>query len=406
MNKRWDAIWFNGTLLTCENGYGLIKNAAIAVKAGKIAWLGELVALEDDPQNLAENCCDLKGRLLSPGFIDSHTHVVYAGNRAHEFALRLQGATYEKIAKLGGGIFSTVSKTRLATEEELLKQSIKRVECMLANGVTTVEIKSGYGLDWENELKILRVIKRIENLLPITVYKTFLGAHTIPPEFSKNPDVYVDLVCNEMIPQVAEEKLADAVDVFCETIAFSLSQTERVFQTAQQFGLAIKCHAEQLSKTGASKLAAKYHALSVDHLEYETEEGIKAIAESGTVATLLPGAFYFLREKKLPPVDLLRQYKVPIAIATDCNPGTSPILSLLTILNMACILFHLTPEEALLGVTKNAAMSLGLKHSHGTLAVGKVADFAIWDVEDFLEIIYYLGSKPLWQLVKAGKVIL
>jgi imidazolonepropionase len=417
MLKQFDSIWLNGLIVTCESGYGLIELGAIAVKAGKIAWLGSMQALtmmqettmqgsSDQPENLAIHVYDLQGKCLTPGFIDCHTHVVYAGNRAHEFEMRLNGVTYQDIARQGGGIQSTVNATRAASEEELYQQSVMRVRALMQSGVTSIEIKSGYGLDTETELKLLRVAKRIAETLPITVSKTFLGAHSIPAEYQGKADEYVDLVCNEMLPLVAKQNLAQAVDVFCETIAFNLAQTERVFKKAKEYGLGIKCHAEQLSDSGSAALAAKYHAWSVDHLEHVSEAGIKAIAESGTTAVLLPGAFYFLRETKVPPIDLLRKYHVPIAIASDSNPGTSPIISLLAILNMAATLFRLTPVEALQGVTKNAAKALGMEKTHGSLALGKVADFAVWDVSHPVELVYYLGNQPLCQLIKGGEVLL
>jgi imidazolonepropionase len=402
MTKKWDAIWTNGTIVTCENSYGLQKNGCIAVKNGKIAWMGAMHELQGDPKELASEHHDLLRRCLTPGLIDCHTHVVYAGNRAKDFELRLQGYTYEEIARQGGGIRSTVLATRNASEDELYEQSSKRIRAMIQAGVTTLEIKSGYGLDWQNELKMLRVVKRIEEKFPITIYKTFLGAHAIPPEYEGKNDAYVDVICNQMIPEIARAKLADAVDVFCEKIAFNIAQTERIFQTAKHFGLAIKCHAEQLSHLGGALLAANYQALSVDHLEYVTNEDIEKIAKTKTVAVLLPGAFYFLREKKPPPVDLLKHHQVPIALATDCNPGTSPLTSILLILNMACIQFLLTPEEALLGVTHNAAKALGMDKTHGTLAVGKVADFAIWDIDHPNELSYSIGQNRLHRLVRGG----
>lgn len=405
MTKQWDAIWVNGLIATCEQGYGLLENAAVAVKEGKIVWVGLRSDLPDQPESLANTVHDMNGCCMTPGLIDCHTHLVYAGNRAYEFELRLEGVSYEEITKQGGGIQSTVSHTRGVSEQELLEQTLPRAKSLMASGVTTLEIKSGYGLDLETELKILRVAKRIEEILPLTVKKTFLGAHTVPKEYKDRAEAYVDLVCNEMIPAVAEEKLADAVDVFCENIAFNLEQTERVFETAQKYNLAIKCHAEQLSDSGAAKLAAKYHALSVDHLEYMSEEGVKAIAESKTVAVLLPGAFYFLREKQMPPIDLLRKYRVPMAISSDCNPGTSPILSLQLIIHMACTLFRMTPEEALLGVTLHAAKALGLQKTHGSIAVGKVADFAIWNVKYPAELAYFMGGNLLHQVVKKGGVV-
>lgn len=405
MDKKWDAIWINGVIATCEDGYGLMDQAAIAVKNGKITWIGQEHELPALPENLAHEAYDLQGCLLTPGLIDCHTHVIFGGNRAHEFEWRLQGMTYEEIARQGGGIQSTVSATRAASEASLFQQSIKRVRGLMKSGVTTLEIKSGYGLDLETELKILRVAQQIEKILPLTIRKTFLGAHTTPMEYRGNTNAYVDLVCHEMMPVIAKEKLADAVDVFCEKIAFNIEQTKRVFQIAKQYEFAIKCHAEQLSDSGGAALAAEYHALSVDHLEYISLEGVKAIARAGTVAVLLPGAFYFLRDTQLPPIDLLREYQVPMAIATDCNPGTSPILSLQLILNMACILFRLTPEEALLGVTKHAAKALGMEKTHGTLTVGKVADFAIWNLNHPSELAYYAGDHLLNQLIRHGEII-
>jgi len=404
MTKQFDIIWVNGLIATCEQGYGLIEHGAIAVKNGKIAWIGSAKDLPAKPEDLAGEVHDLHGHCVTPGFIDCHTHLVYAGNRAHEFEQRLRGITYEEIARNGGGIQSTVKATRAATEDELFQQSLKRARALVASGVTTIEIKSGYGLDWPTELKMLRVAKLIEETIPVTIKRTFLGAHTVPVEYRGNADEYIQLVCEQMIPTVAEKKLADAVDVFCEKIAFNLEQTGRIFRTAKKFGLDVKCHAEQLSDSGSAALAAKYHALSVDHLEHASAESVKAIARSGTVAVLLPGAYYFLRETKLPPVELLREHQVPVAIASDCNPGTSPIMSLLMILNMACTLFRLTPEEALEGVTRHAAKALGMDKTHGTLTVGKMADFAVWNVAHPVELVYYMGDNPLRQLVKSGAI--
>jgi len=406
-NKQWDALWINGVIATCEdNGapYGLLTEAALAVKGNKIIWLGKQADLPAPPEQLADKVFDIQGKCITPGLIDSHTHLVYAGNRCAEFEMRLKGASYTAIAEAGGGIRSTVAATREASEEALLRQSLHRVSALLGEGVTTIEIKSGYGLDLENELKLLRVAKKIGEILPVTIIPTFLGAHALPAEFQGRPDAYIDLVCHEMIPIVAKEGLAKIVDVFCENIAFDLAQTRRVFETAKQYHLKVKCHAEQLSSFGAAELAAEYGALSVDHLEFLTEEGVKAIAESGTVAVLLPGAFYFLRETKIPPIDLLRQYGVPMAIATDSNPGTSPVTSLLLMLNMACTLFKLTPEEALLGVTRYAAKALGVEHTHGSIAVGKSADFVVWDVSHPAELAYWVGRNFCSQVVRAMPV--
>lgn len=401
-NKHWDALWMNGNLATMsDKEMGLLKNAAIAVKNKKIAWIGSMADLKKMDYSAAREH-DMKGGWLTPGLIDCHTHLVYAGNRCHEFTMRLEGKSYEAIARAGGGIRSTVLATRSASFEELRHQSLKRANAMIAGGVTTIEIKSGYGLDLETELKILRVAKAIANELPLTVKTTFLGAHAVPIEYQGRPDAYIDLVCEEMLPRVAEENLADFVDVFCENIGFNLKQTERVFTAAKKYGFALKCHAEQLSDSGGAALAAFFKATSLDHLEYLSEEGVKSIAKSGAVAVLLPGAFYFLREKKLPPIDLLRQNKVPIAIATDCNPGTSPVTSLLLMLNMACTVFQLTPSEALLGVTHHAAKALGMSETHGTLEVGKMADFALWDVGHPDELAYFIGDNPLQQRVWEG----
>jgi imidazolonepropionase len=407
-NKRWDALYLHGLIATCEISdapYGLLKKGALAVKGNKIAWVGAMQELPDVPERLAEQVHDLQGKCITPGLIDCHTHLVYAGNRYHEFEMRLQGATYAEIARAGGGIRSTVAATRAVSEDALLQQSLKRARAMASNGVTTVEIKSGYGLDLITELKMLRVAARIGEILPITISPTFLGAHTIPEEYQGRANEYVDLICNVMIPAVAREKLANNADIFCETIAFDLAQTQRVFETAKQYGLGIKCHAEQLSNSGSAALAAKYDALSVDHLEFVTEDSIEAIARSGTVAVLLPGAYYFLRETRMPPIDLLRKHRVPMAVATDCNPGTSPITSLLLILNMACTLFKLTPEEALLGATRHAAKALGLESTHGTLTIGKEADFVIWDISHPAELAYQMGMNQVERVVKAGKQV-
>lgn len=403
--KQYDAIWINAFLMTCEPQNRWINPGAIAVKDRKIAWLGNMQELGASPEELAQKVYDAKGAVLTPSLIDCHTHVIYAGNRAHEFEFRLKGVSYEEIASQGGGIQATVMATRAASEEELLNQTLPRVKAFLANGVSTFEVKSGYGLDLANELKMLKVAKQLEALLPVTIRKTFLGAHTVPLEYLGRLDDYIEAVCTEMIPTVGQEKLAGAVDVFCERIAFDLAQTERVFKTAKKFNLAIKCHSEQLSNIGSAQLAAKYGAISVDHLEHLSEAGVAALANAGSVAVLLPGAYYCLRETKIPPIDSLRKNHVPMALATDCNPGTSPVLSILLILNMACTLFRLTVDEAFQGVTLHAAKALGLQDSHGSLQVGKVADFAIWDVGHPTDLIYYLGGQPLKTLIKAGEVI-
>lgn len=404
-NKQFDTLWVNASLATMQDGkpYGWIESGAVGVKDGIIAWIGDM--RDAPPLSSASEVHDAAGRCMTPGFIDCHTHLVYAGDRSAEFEMRLQGKSYEDIARAGGGIRSTVKATRAATPAELLQQSLQRARMLLASGVTTLEIKSGYGLDSETELKILRVAKQLEKELPITVKTTFLGAHALPEEFEGRPDDYIDVVCNEMLPRVAKEKLADAVDVFCEKIGFSLAQTERVFAAAQKWNLSIHCHAEQLSDSGSAALAAKYHALSADHLEYLSESSIHAMKQSGTVAVLLPGAFYFLRETRLPPMELLRTHHIPIAIATDCNPGTSPALSLSMMLNMACTLFRMTPEDALKGVTRHAAKALGLEKTHGELSVGKAADMVVWNVKHPAELCYYIGGNWCHEIVKKGVLL-
>lgn len=403
----WDTLWLDAKLATFAGSapYGAIENAALAVYEDKIVWIGQQSNLPAKPEQLAQQVFSANGRWITPGLIDCHTHLIYAGNRAQEFELRLQGASYAEIAQAGGGIRSTVAATRAADFLQLYQQSAKRLEFLLVEGVTTLEIKSGYGLDLETELKILQVAKKLEYDYPITIRSTFLGAHALPEEYAGKPDEYIDFVCNEVMPQIAKEKLADAVDVFCENIGFTLQQTETVFRRAKELDLAVKLHADQLSDGNGAALAAKYQALSADHIEYTSVAGVKAMAQAGTVAVLLPAAFYFLREKTLPPIELLRQHKVPIAIATDCNPGTSPTTSLLLMLNMACTLFRLTPEEALSGITKNAARALGLAETHGTLEVGKVADFIIWDIDHPAELAYAIGFNPCMGIVKAGTVI-
>ena len=405
-NKQWDALFLNGVIATMVegSGYGLMPHAGIAIKDKKIAWVGEVSELSGAPAALATKVFDLNGLLVTPGLMDCHTHVVYAGNRFHEFEMRMQGKTYAEIAKAGGGILSTVKATREATEAQLFEQSLKRAAAIAAEGVTTLEIKSGYGLDVETELKILRVAKKIGEALKLTVKLTSLGAHALPVEYKERADDYIDLVCHQMLPAIKEAGLAENVDVFCETIGFSLAQTEKVFAAAQKLGLNIKCHAEQLSNLGASALAVDYQALSVDHLEFLTEKDILLLAQSKTVAVLLPGAFYFLREKQLPPITLLRKHGTPMAIATDCNPGTSPTTSLLLMMNMACVLFGLTPEEAWLGVTRHAAQALGMSETHGTLEAGKVADFVIWDATHPAELVYGMGRNLVKQIIKKGEV--
>jgi imidazolonepropionase len=399
----WDALWTNAKVATLRGGgYAALVPGAVAAQGGRIAWVGPVTDLPGRPDALAREVHDLGGRWITPGLIDCHTHLVYAGSRAHEFEQRLQGATYEEIARAGGGIASTVAATRAASEDELADASSRRLGRLLEEGVTTIEIKSGYGLRTDAELKQLRVARRLAALVPVTVRTTLLGAHAVPPEYKGRADDYVDLVCDEMLPAVAKAGLADAVDAFCEGIGFSPAQTARVFERAGAVGLPVKLHADQLSELGGAALAARFGALSADHLEYTNEAGVRAMAAAGTVAVLLPGAFYFLRETRLPPVQSLRDHRVPIAVSTDCNPGSSPLTSILLTLNLACTLFRLTPEEALAGVTRHAARALGMAGTHGTIEVGKACDLAIWDVGEPAELAYAMGANPLIAVVKDG----
>jgi imidazolonepropionase len=399
-------LWLGGRLATMDptvaGPYGAIEDGVIAVEDGRIAWIGRATELPGDIAPRATARHDLAGRWVTPGLIDCHTHLVYGGDRAAEFELRLSGATYEQIARAGGGIRSTVKATRGADADSLFASARDRLKPLLAEGVTSIEIKSGYGLDRETELRMLRVARRLGNELPVTVRTSFLGAHTVPPEFDGRADAYIDFLISDVLPAVSEAKLADSVDAFCETIGFTLLQTKRLFEAATALGLPVRLHAEQLSDMKGAVLASHFKALSADHLEWLEADGVAALAASGTVAVLLPGAYYFLRETRLPPVAALRQAGVPIAIATDCNPGSSPVTSLLLMLSMACTLFRLTPGEALAGVTRHAAKALGLAESHGTLSAGKAADFAIWDIERPAELAYRIGFNPLYATVRAG----
>ncbi len=404
----WQTLYINVNLATMTDGgnsYGEINQGALAISQGKIVWLGKEVDLPSYDSSAVE-VIDGKGKWLSPGLIDCHTHLVYGGNRANEFEMRLQGKSYQEIANAGGGIVSTVTATRSATKEELLATALPRLTALHQQGVTTVEIKSGYGLDTLNEIKMLKVVGLLAGELPVTIKRTFLGAHALPTEYKDNADGYLDIVCDEMLPQVVSENLADAVDVFCEGIGFSLEQTKRVFDAAQSHGLPIKVHAEQLSNLGASELAANYDALSSDHIEFLDEAGIKAMKKSGMTAVLLPGAFYFLRETQQPPIELLRKHQVPMAVATDANPGTSPIHNIHLMLNMACTLFKLTPSEALAGITCYGAKALGLSESKGQLAVGFDADIALWNISQPAELCYQFGVNPLVTLVQNGQRVI
>ena len=383
--------------MTAGKSYGLIENGAVVISADRIKWVGAEKELPDEFAGLQGK--NLEGRLVTPALIDCHTHLVYGGSRATEFELRLNGASYEEIARNGGGILSTVTATRNASEDELLAQSLPRLDALLSEGVATIEIKSGYGLDIETEIKMLRVARQLGKERSVRVKTSFLGAHAIPPEFSGKADAYIDFVCEEVLPAVHYENLADAVDGFCENIAFSPNQISRVFEKAKSFGLPVKLHAEQLSNLGGATLAAKYGALSADHLEFLDQTGVEVMGESGTVAVLLPGAFYTLRETQLPPLDSLRKAEVPIAIATDCNPGSSPLTSILLCMNMSCTLFRMTPEEALCGVTIVAAQALGIGDEVGTIEVGKKAELAVWNVDQPAELAYRAGFNPLEEMV-------
>ena len=384
---------------TMSGGYGLIEDAAILIDGGRIAWVGPR---SEAPSG--HDATDCEGRLATPGLIDCHTHLVYGGSRAHEFEQRLTGVSYAEIARAGGGIAATVRMTRSESEADLAASALRRLDALLAEGVTTVEVKSGYGLDRDTEIKMLKVARELSQWRPVDVVTTYLGAHALPPEFKDDRAGYLDLVCNEVMPAVAQAKLADAVDAFCEGIAFSVAETRRVFETAKALGLPVKLHAEQLSNLGGSAMAAEFGALSVDHIEYLDQAGVDAIAASGTVAVLLPGAFYYLREKQVPPVAALRKAGVPMAVATDLNPGTSPIHSVLTAMNMACVLFGLTPEEALRGVTDNAAKALGL-YDRGLLTPGMRADIALWNTERPGDLAYPLGFNPLAAVIHHGELV-
>lgn len=393
-------LWQHCHIATMAHGnYSIIEDAAMVTAGQFIEWIGPR---SEVPTADYAQVHDLQGAWVTPGLIDCHTHTVFGGNRSGEFEQRLEGVSYADIAAQGGGIASTVRATRAASEDELFESAHKRLRSLLRDGVTTVEIKSGYGLDLASERKLLRVIRRLGDALPVSVRATCLAAHALPPEYKDRADAYIDHICSEMLPALAAEGLLDAVDAFCEYLAFSPEQVERVFKVARQLGLPVKLHAEQLSSLHGSSLAARYHALSADHLEFMTEEDAIAMAAAGTVAVLLPGAFYFLRETQLPPMDALRKHGVKIAIASDLNPGTSPALSVRLMLNMACTLFRMTPEEALAGATQHAATALGMGATHGSLEVGKVADFVAWQIDRPADLAYWLGGELEKRVVRHG----
>ncbi|WP_409201429.1 imidazolonepropionase [Leisingera sp. M658] len=382
-----------------EAPYGLIEDGAVAVSGGRIVWAGPREKLSAD--NFSWEQRDLGGRLVTPGLIDCHTHIVFGGNRAMEFEMRLNGASYEEVARAGGGIVSTVSATRTASLEDLVQGALPRLDALIAEGATVVEVKSGYGLDRETELNMLRAARRLAELRPVTVKTTFLGAHATPGEYKGCDDDYIDQVCIPALRAAHAEGLVDAVDGFCENIAFAPAQIERVFKAARELGLPVKLHAEQLSHQGGTALAAQYGALSVDHVEYATEDDAKMMAAAGSVAVILPGAFYTIRETQAPPIEHFRSHGVPMALATDCNPGSSPLTSLLLTMNMGCTLFRMTPEEALAGVTRNAARALGLT-DRGQISAGMRADLAVWDVESPAELAYRIGFNPLYTRIYEG----
>ena len=397
-----DSLWFGADLVTMHGGcYSIIEDGAIAVKDGRILWIGPR---SQSPDFSAPQRTDFGGGIVTPGFIDCHTHLVFGGDRSGEFEQRLNGVSYAEIAAQGGGILSTVNATRDATQQQLFAAAEFRLGPLLAEGVTCIEIKSGYGLSEESELKMLRVIRELGATQPVEVKSTCLAAHAIPPEFKGQADDYIDLICESLLPRIASEGLADAVDAFCEHLAFSPQQVERVFNKAAELHLPVKLHAEQLSSLHGSTLAAKHRALSADHLEYATESDVAAMAASGTVAVLLPGAFYLLRETQSPPVELFRRHGVPMALASDANPGTSPALSLRLMLNMACTLFRMTPEEALAGITVHGARALGLEKTHGTLEADKVADFVHWPLKRPAELVYWLGGQLPCTVVYRGEI--
>jgi imidazolonepropionase len=404
IGMRFDHVWFNARLATLadgQEGLGIVEDGAIASEGGRIAFAGpakDLPARWD-----AVERTDCEGRWITPGLVDCHTHLVYGGDRAHEFELRLKGASYEEIARAGGGIVSTVRATRAASEEDLVASALPRLDHLIAEGCTTIEIKSGYGLDLETEARCLRAARRLAHERPVSVTTTFLGAHALPPEANGDKDAFIDKVCTEMLPALAREGLVDAVDAFCEGIAFSPEQTARVFDAAKAHGLNIKLHADQLSNLHGARLAADHGALSADHLEYTDEDGAAAMARTGTVAVLLPGAFYMLRETRIPPVAAFRKHGTRMALATDCNPGTSPLTSLLLTMNMGATLFRLTVEECIAGVTREAARALGRLDTIGTLEPGKSCDLAIWNIERPAELVYRIGFNPLHARIWRGQ---
>ena len=396
-----DTLWYQARLMTMAgDGLGIVEDGLVAARGGMILYAGPAAAA---PAFLASHSIACGGRWITPGLIDCHTHLVHGGDRAHEFELRLAGADYEQIARAGGGILSTMRATRAASEDDLVATALPRLDALIAEGATTVEVKSGYGLDRPGELRMLRAARRLAGARPVRISTTFLGAHALPPEYADDADGYIDMLCDDLLPEVAALGLADAVDAFCEGIGFTPAQVRRLFGSAARHGLPVKLHAEQLSNLHGAEFAAGFGALSADHLEHLDEAGVAAMAAAGTVATLLPGACYFMRETQLPPIEALRRAGVPIALATDCNPGTSPLTSLLLTMNMGATLFRLTVDECLAGVTRNAARALGMAGSLGTLEAGKHCDLAIWNIERPAELVYRMGYNPLHARIWSGQ---
>jgi imidazolonepropionase len=400
-----DHIFVNCNIITMtDNSYSSIFDGALGVSGNKICFVGKKSDLPKDFAKIASQIHDLEMSWISPGLIDCHTHLVFGGSRSEEFEMKLAGVSYEEIAKHGGGIFSTVKDTRKESINNLYEQALKRINCLFNQGATTIEIKSGYGLDLECELKMLEVIKKIDDNHPATIKATFLGAHALPNEYKGKSDQYINFVVDQVLPEVKKQGIATSVDAFCENIGFSLKETERVLKKAKDLGFDIKLHAEQLSDSGGAGMAAELGALSCDHLEYVSEKSLKKMVQNNVTAVLLPGAFYYLREKQKPPIKFLREMNIPTAVSTDLNPGSSPLLSLPLAMNMACILFGLTPEEAFLGSTINGAKALGLEKQKGTIEVDKDADFVVWDIAEPCDLSYYIGSSPVKMIVTSGDV--
>jgi len=400
-----DRLWRNARLATMvgtAGGLGIVPNGALAVRNGRIAYAGPQSGLPADLRHASE-VIDCEGRWITPGLIDCHTHLVHAGDRAREFELRLEGASYEEIARAGGGITSSVTNLRAASEDELVRQAFPRLDALINEGLTTIEIKSGYGLSLAHERKSLRAARRLGEERRVSVRSTFLGAHAMPPESAGDADAYIDTVVRDMLPALAAQGLVDAVDGFCEGIGFSPAQITRVFDAATRLGLPVKLHADQLSNLHGAALAARFGALSADHLEHTDESGVVAMAAAGTVAVILPGAYYFIRETKQPPIEFLRRHRVPMAVSTDNNPGTSPLSSLLLTMNMAATLFRMTVNECIAGVTREAARALGMQHETGTLEAGKWADFCLWNIEQPAELVYRIGFNPLHTRIWRGQ---